>query len=889
MKYLLSLVVILALLIGCKTQQKVITPPEDVTVATPEEEEIEERNLDTLTISATPLDEEASEEETEESHSLPVYNASHTHINDLVHTKLDLRFDMANEKVLGKATLKLKPYFYPTDKLTLDAKGFEFHKVTFEGKNDPLKYSYENDQITISLGRNYKKDEEYTIYIEYTASPNESGGSVAITSDKGLYFIDPRDEDPEKPTQIWTQGETEANSKWFPTIDKPNERCTEEIYVTVEDKYVTLSNGLLISSKKNNDGTRTDYWKMDQPHAPYLFMLAIGEYAVVKEKWQDISVEYYVEPKFKDHAKAIFAHTPEMLEFFSTKLGIKYPWKKYAQVVVRDYVSGAMENTTAVIFGEQIQKTSRELIDAGNDYVVAHELFHHWFGDYVTTESWANLTMNEGFANYAEYLWNEYKYGVDVADYNLLNEWNGYFSDAQGNAHPLIHFAYEDKENMFDGHSYNKGGSVLHMLRNYVGDDAFWASLNKYLKDNAYKAVEAHNLRLAFEEVTGQDLNWFFNQWYFSQGHPTLDIAYSYDETAKTASVTVKQTQSTEGGTPAIFQIPAKIDLYTADGNKTRHEVWIKEREETFTFEASEKPQNIIFDADRTLLCEKQEEKTEEEFIFQYRNGVKFMDRYEALQYLAYSESPTSKVIFKEALKDKLWWFRAVAINYIENNTDEEVMKTLREMAANDPNSQVRASALEKLIEFEDTQAIAAAQKAVEKDSSTVVIASGLYLLNMLDSAAALVVAQKFEKDENGDILAAVSSIYGQSKDPKYLAFFEKNFSNIDGYAALNFMEGYQNLIVSTDFNTAMAAIEKLKNVALDMDQSQFQRLGATYALNLVRKNYYQQSKEETDEARKKTLIENVDKMTQMIEEIKSVEQDAQLQNLYEQLTLEDE
>ena len=277
-----------------------------------------------------------------------------------------------------------------------------------------------------------------------------------------MFFINPNNEDPEKPQQIWTQGETEWNSRWFPTTDKPNERCTQEMYLTVADKYVTLSNGLLKSSKKNADGTRTDYWKMDMPHAPYLFMIAVGEFAVVKQTWENIPVEYYVEPAYKADAKKIFNHTPEILSFFSKITGVKYPWQKYSQVVVRDYVSGAMENTTGVIYGDFVQKTERELIDNHNDGIVAHEMFHHWFGDYVTCESWANLTMNEGFANYSEYLWFEHKYGREEADRHRRNEINGYLgSVGQGGAHALIHWGYNDKEDRFDAHSYNL--SLIHI------------------------------------------------------------------------------------------------------------------------------------------------------------------------------------------------------------------------------------------------------------------------------------------------------------------------------------------------------------------------------------------------------------------------------------------
>src|SRR5690606_29186550 len=197
--------------------------------------------------------------------------------------------------------------------------------------------------------------------------------------------------------------------------------------------------------------------------------------------------------------------------FFSEKLGVEYPWDKYHQIVVRDYVSGAMENTGAVIFGDFVYKNKRELLDANDQSIIAHELFHHWFGDLVTAESWSNLTLNESFANYSQYLWDEHRFGLDEADYQAEGEADGYYQTGQSQGyHDLVWFDYDNKEQMFDGHSYNKGGRILHMLRNYIGDDAFFKALNIYLTQNKFKAAEFHQLRLAFEEVTGEDLNWFF-------------------------------------------------------------------------------------------------------------------------------------------------------------------------------------------------------------------------------------------------------------------------------------------------------------------------------------------------------------------------------------------
>lgn len=890
MNKLIVIVAAIALWTSCNTQRKAVSTP-------PVEEMpqnavgIEERNLDTLVVTPETNDEDYTLDEAQDeeaSNELPRYNPSQTRINDLLHTKLDLRFDWANEKVIGKATLRFKPYFYSTSTLTLDAKYFNVQKVTLEGNKESLKYTYDDStKLVIDLGRTFKSNEEYTIYIEYTATPTASGGSAAITSNQGLFFIDPRNEDPEKPSQIWSQGETNWNSRWFPTIDHPNERTTQEMFLTVEDKYVTLSNGLLASSKKNTDGTRTDYWKMDQPHAPYLFMIAVGEFAIVNDKWKDIPLMYYVEPQYKDHAKAIFGNTPEMLEFFSTKLNLKYPWKKFAQIVVRDYVSGAMENTTAVIFGEFIQKTTRELIDNNNDGIVAHEMFHHWFGDYVTTESWANLTLNEGFANYSEYLWAEHKYGKDQADYDLLNTSNGYISATQGgDRHPLIYFGYEDNEQMFDSHSYNKGGAVLHMLRRYVGEEAFWKALNLYLTKHAYKSVEAHDLRLAFEEVTGEDLNWFFNQWYFAEGHPVLNISHTYDLDAKAVTLSVEQTQ-TGKGVPSIFVMPVTVDIYSAPGQVRSEKIYISERNQTFTFEnIAQAPKLVNFDTEKALLAEMEHEKSEDELVFQYSNAPTFYDRYEALSKLVETGSDRAVEITKLALKDKFWVLRMIALGQVYENADDEAKATMRLMAASDPRSQVRAGALELLAELGDEPAINIAKKAIEQDSAYNVIAAGLQALITLDSTQALQYGKKLEKEDNPSILSALASLYARSGDASYLPFFEKNFSRVQTYDAIGLIESYQILAAKLDFSTAMAAMEKLQKLGLDQTQSQWHRFAAIRSLNEMRNEYNQRAKQIDEAVAKQALEQRVTTLTNMMDAIKAAEKDPQLKALYEQLIL---
>lgn len=362
-----------------------------------------------------------------------IYRGTVSKVNSLVHTKLAVSFDYGKQVMYGKAWLSLKPFAYATDSLKLDAKGMDIKNISIvKGtKMTSLKYFYDSLHLRILLDKTYKPDEQYLVFIDYTSKPNllKTKGSAAISDAKGLYFINPDSAEKGKPVQIWTQGETEASSVWFPTIDRPNQRTTSEISMTVPSKYVTLSNGKLISQQNHGNSTRTDTWKMDLPHAPYLFMMAVGDFKIYKDKYKDKEVSYYLEPAYAPFAKEIFGNTPEMIGFFSKKLGVEYPWNKYSQIVVRDYVSGAMENTTATLHGDFVQQTPGELIDGNSaEWVIAHELFHQWFGNYVTTESWSNLTVNESFANFSEVLWSEYKYGKDAGGRDNYNGMRDYLS-----------------------------------------------------------------------------------------------------------------------------------------------------------------------------------------------------------------------------------------------------------------------------------------------------------------------------------------------------------------------------------------------------------------------------------------------------------------------------
>jgi len=864
MKNIFLLTIITTLFFSCDPTKKLIT------------EEIEYTDLDTMVISAPMPDALKDKEDFE----LPRYAQTYTRTNDLVHTKLDLRFDWPKQQVKGIATLTLKPYFYDTDQLELDAKGFDIYSIKLGGKE--LKYEYDDKKLQIQLDKTYTKKQEYTIVIDYLAKPTEDGGqggSAAIMSDQGLFFINHDGSDTEKPMQIWTQGETEWNSRWFPTIDKPNERCTQEMILTVQDRFQTLSNGLLTSSKKNADGTRTDTYKMDLPHAPYLFMITVGEFAVVKDQWRGIPVEYYVEKEYEPHARKIFAHTLEMLDFFSDKLGVKYPWPKYSQVVVRDFVSGAMENTTGVIFGEFVQLTERELIDNHNDKIVAHELFHHWFGDLVTCESWANLTMNEGFANYSEYLWMEHKYGKDAADYHWYEEANGYFGQAAGSIHPLIYFGYRDKEDMFDAHSYNKGGCTIHMLRNMIGDEAFWASLNLYLTDNQYSAVEAHDLRLAFEEVTGQDRNWFFNQWFFSAGHPLLEVDTDYDVTKKEVTVKLEQVQNTDRA-PAIFELPLDIDIYVGDQKAKRESVRMTKRYQEFTFAASEEPSLVSVDPDHILLMQMKDDKTDEELVFQYFNARNFLDRYKPVEALVESRAKGSADVLNEAINDDFFVIRGLAAQEADLS-DAKVAAQLKKMALEDPHSQVRSAAIASLAATGDKAYLPVLKQAIEKDQAYPVIATALEEMVLLDKDEAMNFVGTLQDIDNSDIIASIGNIYGSNRNTDHLDFFENNLNKVDGYDAIDFLGNYLMLSINKGDAERTTAINTLQSVALDKSQSLWRKLGATKNLADLGREYQSQVESTNDVSKKSRMQQFAIELQEIVSKIKQQETNDQLQDIY--------
>lgn len=742
----------------------------------------------------------------EEGESQPkaVYQPSKDKTFIIKHMDLELSFSYALKEVYGKQKLKMSPYFYPSNYVVLDAKGMEILSVMADGKE--LQHLYTNNELYVLFGRKLNRNEEISLEINYIARPDEikNEAGAAISDSKGWYFINPDKSDPNKPRQIWTQGETEYNSCWFPIIDAPNQKLTHDIKITLYKNEVSLSNGLLVSSKVINDSMKVDHWKMDQPHAPYLVMMAIGDFSVIKDKWNNIDVHYYVEKEYEKHARLIFGNTPEMIGFYSKILGVNYPWKKYHQIVVRDFVSGAMENTTAVVHYEPVQHTDREHLDDPQELIIAHELFHHWFGDLVTCESWANLPLNESFATYGEYLWLEHKYGKWEADQHLHNNFNQYLDEASEKQVELIRYEYVKPLDMFDRHSYQKGGHVLHMLRDYLGDEAFFEGLKYYLNTHAYQSVEIHDLRLAMEKVSGLDLKWFFDQWFLGAGHPILNINHSlstFEDGVYNYQIFVEQMVSTPRN--GVFKLPVKIAVEYENGNSEILEMQIDSELDTLQFSSEVKPVSVIFDPSRILLAEIIEDKEPEIWVKEIKKDIGFIYSKKAMVPVFNSGNlELINEVLDYNLNHPYHGIRLEAMRVLARLKMADRMKyknKLVEMAQKDQKSINRSTAIEMLNEFEDKELINLYMNACS-DSSYQVISSALMALNTINPEAAVKKADSLVKENNLSIIDAVINIYAvNDKDLRHYNYFAEKLAKGSYFTQFYVLQGLGALIPNLD------------------------------------------------------------------------------------------
>ena len=663
------------------------------------------------------------------------------HDFDTRHVALDLRFDWEREQLIGKETMIFKPLVSNLKSIELDAGDMTVSTVKFLGgaalqfEMNPAK-----QKLTIALGRAFQPADELTIVIDYqtNASHERMPGLVGVA----LRFIKPSPDDPTRPKQIWSQGESEYNHFWFPVYDHPNDFFTSEITATVEKPLSVISNGKLLETKENSDGTRTFHWKIDQPHASYLTSIIVGEYVPVTSDYQGIPITTYVYPNELKEGKVTAARLPEMVKFFSEKTGLKYPYAKYAQTVARDF-GGGMENISATTQTDNMIHDARTELDSNTDGLQSHELAHQWFGDYVTCRDWSDIWLNESFAVYFQAMWDEHKLGADDFLFSdvkanqdaYLNTWK------QGVRRPIVTKNYASPDSVFDTYAYPRGGAVLHMLRQQLGEDNWWRAINYYLRKYANQPVETEQFRIAIEESTGQAMDWFFDEWLYKMGHPIFRVTQNYDPAGKALKLSVEQLQTVDSSSQfpqaALFRATVDVEIGTATGTKLERIQILPQKEQSFTLAVDSKPLLVNFDYHGTLIKEVQFDKTTEELAYQLNRDEDVLGRVWALGQLdarlaAASTAEVEKQRITTELanaigRDKFWGVRLNAATALAE-AKYPAARTALVAATRDPNARVRAGAVTALAKSKDATLASLYEKLLNDASYAVIRASALGL-----------------------------------------------------------------------------------------------------------------------------------------------------------------
>jgi aminopeptidase N len=626
---------------------------------------------------------------------------------DLQHSKVALRFDLEQKKVLGEVTHSLSILGDGTAKIVFDSAGLTIQKVTVN--KAAAKFETTAEKLIIPLAAEAKPGDKFDITIRYEGKPT-----------KGMYFILPDKDYPDRPSQIWTQGESEDTHYYLPTYDYPNDRLTTETILTVPASWLTVSNGKLISVSDAGKGLKTWYWKESVPSSTYLFTVVAGEFDEVKDTWRGVPVTYYA-PKGRGDRLAInFGRTPAMMELFSKKFGVDYPWEKYAQVMVDDFVAGGMENSSATT------NTSTSLVHSklapeyliGQDDLISHELGHQWFGDLVTCKDWGDIWLNEGFATFAETVWIEARLGKDEADYLRWSGAREWFDSGNLWNKPIVRHDFEDSSE-FDGNAYGKGGWALYMLRHQLGEDAFYRGIKHYLEVNRGKNVVTADLAKAIEEATHTNVDQFFSQWIYGAGAPKFDLSYTYDGEKHQVALTVKQAQKVEGRV-GLFRVPVEIEITTAAGPKL-YNVVVSNDKQTFSLPAESVPLMVLFDKGGQLLKSAEFHKEKKEWLYQLKNAVDLADRADAAVALGKLKNDEEVVAaLGEALRnEKVLRVRATAADTLGKLGGASASKLL--LAALDSNDKpwVRSSVVTALGNVKDDPAVAARLNSVAKQDDS--------------------------------------------------------------------------------------------------------------------------------------------------------------------------
>jgi aminopeptidase N len=646
---------------------------------------------------------------------------------DLQHSKIALRFDVEQKRVIGDVAHTVAILREGTAKLAFDSVGLNIESVTVN--KAPAKFETTPSKLIVPLPAGAHSGEKFDVEIRYEGKPT-----------KGLYFILPDKDYPDRPKQIWTQGESEDTRYYLPTYDYPNDRLTTETILTVPASWITVANGRLINVAKTGNDMKTWTWRESLPSSTYLITVVAGEFDEVKQTWQGLPVTYYAPRGRGNRLTPNYERTPAMMELFSKKLGVDYPWEKYSQTMVDDFVAGGMENSSATTNSSSSLRNPKLIQEfpGDEDPLISHELAHQWFGDTVTCNDWGNIWLNEGFATFFETVWTESHYPKDQADYDRWTSIHEWLAQESLYAKPIVRHDFDDSSE-FDDNAYGKGGMVLYMLRQQIGEDAFYRGLHRYLEVHRGKNVVTADLIKAIDEANHTNVQQFFDEWIYGAGAPKFDVSYTYDDVKHQLALTVKQTQKVEGHV-GIFHVPVDVEITTASGPKL-HRIAVSKDSETFLLHSDSAPLMVLFDKGGHILKSADFHKEKKEWLYQLKNAADLADRAEAVQALAKLKKDDEVVVaLGSALNtDRAWGLRDIAADTLGRIGNAAAGKQLLDGLDANPQPYVRDHIVAALGNIKDEPKIAAKLLAVAReDTSYRARANALQSIGKLKLANAL-------------------------------------------------------------------------------------------------------------------------------------------------------
>lgn len=641
---------------------------------------------------------------------------------------LDVTIDPEKKTAEAVLTQRAKKMAAGLKQLRLDQIGIQVNEVSVEGAK--AAFYLEGGHLFIELPDAVKKmatGSSFEFVVKYSVQNPR----------RGLYFTGPDADYPKKPFQVWSQGQDEDNRHWIPTLDYPNQKVLIEILAKVPKGYTAVANGGLVSKKDEGAFTQFHY-KLGMPLTTYLISLVVAKFSEWSDKGpRGLPVQYFVAPGREEDAKRAFGNTPKMIEAFEKATGVHYPYEKYSQVAVQDFIFGGMENTSATTQTDRCLLDERAKLDNSSDPLVSHELAHQWFGDLLTCRDWSHGWLNEGFATFMERVWvesNVGEYGSKEAAweeakyYSYLDLLEYLQEDSSAYRRPIVCNTYVEPIDLFDRHLYQKGGLVLNLIRAELGDEMFWKSVNTYLERHRGQSVETLDLIRAIEDTTGRNLRRFFDQWVFGAGHPVFEVAYKWDEEKKLVELAVEQKQ-TDGKSQLVkddvitrlFHLDVKIEITQKDGKKAVFSLPIKEAKDRLFIPCETKPAMVRFDPENTIPKTLSFPRPKELLIYQLQKDSDCMGRIEAAKELGkIADAEILTALGQAVAHDSFWGVQAEVA---------DVLKDLRTPTARDhliqalgtSNPKARRAIARALGAFKDSKASEALKKFASKDPSYLV------------------------------------------------------------------------------------------------------------------------------------------------------------------------